>query len=66
MHDRRCHLFREYLRIVEGLRPKWIVMENVTGITSVGGGRAVRDIRQGRYALGYLTEMRILRTEEFA
>ncbi len=41
MHDTRSHLFKEYLRVVEGLWPKWIVMENVTGITSVGGGQAV-------------------------
>src|ERR1700733_5053691 len=44
LHDPRSRLFREYLRIVEDLRPKWIVMENVTGITSVGNGGPVREI----------------------
>ena len=47
MHDNRSELFREYLRLVEGLFPKWIVMENVTGILSVGGGEAVREIEAG-------------------
>lgn len=65
MHDRRSGLFREYLRIVEGLSPKWVVMENVTGITSTGNGRAVREIILGLQRLGYLVEKKILRAEEY-
>jgi DNA (cytosine-5)-methyltransferase 1 len=65
MHDNRSHLFREYLRLVDGLRPKWIVMENVTGITSAGGGQAVREIREGLRAFGYEVDFRILRAEEY-
>lgn len=65
LHDERSGLFQEYLRIVEGLRPNWVVMENVTGITSVGGGRAVRGILNGLGNLGYSVETRILRAEEY-
>lgn len=65
MHDKRSSLFREYLRIVDGLRPKWVVMENVTGITSVGGGRAIRDITEGLTELGYCVEMRVLKAENY-
>ena len=65
MHDKRSGLFREYLRIVEGLSPKWVVMENVTGITSVGNGRAVREIILGLQRLGYAVEKKILRAEEY-
>ena len=65
LHDSRSNLFIEYLRIVEGLRPKWVVMENVTGITSVGKGKAVREIISGFQGLGYAVEMRVLRAEEF-
>jgi DNA (cytosine-5)-methyltransferase 1 len=65
MHDSRSHLFREYLRLVEGIRPKWIVMENVTGIMSAGGGQAVREIREGLSALGYEVDFRILKAEEY-
>lgn len=65
MHDLRSHLFREYLRLVMGLSPKWIVMENVRGILSVGGGEAVRAIQSGLNDLGYRVEMRTLKTEEF-
>lgn len=65
VHDPRAGLFREYLRIVEGLQPKWVVMENVSGITSIAGGRVVREIQDGMRGLGYRVEMRLLRSEDF-
>lgn len=65
MHDKRSVLFREYLRLVEGIRPKWVVMENVTGITSAGSGAAVDAIVTALGELGYSVEKRILRAEEY-
>lgn len=65
MHDARASLFREYLRIVEGLRPEWIVMENVTGIYSIANGEAVRAIKSELAALGYVVEDAVLRTEDY-
>lgn len=65
MHDERSGLFYEYLRIVDGLMPEWVVMENVTGIKSVGGGRAVKEIFSGLVRRGYRVEARILRAEEY-
>ena len=65
MHDKRSGLFHEYLRIVEGLLPKWVVMENVTGITSAGGGHAVKQIFSDLAELGYDVDARILRAEEY-
>jgi len=65
LHDKRSDLFKEYLRCVEGLKPKWVVMENVTGINSVGNGKAVREIMLRLGLLGYRVEKRILRAEEF-
>jgi DNA (cytosine-5)-methyltransferase 1 len=65
VHDPRAGLFREYLRIVEGLQPRWLVMENVSGITSIAGGRIVREIQDRMRRLGYHVEMRLLRAEEF-
>lgn len=45
LQDGRNHLFREYGRLVlEGLRPKVIVMENVPGMVSLDGGRFIKDI----------------------
>ncbi len=65
MHDSRSGLFREYLRFVDGLRPKIVVMENVTGITSIANGGAVREIHERLGELGYHVEHRILRAEEY-
>lgn len=64
-NDPRANLFRDYLRIVDGIKPKWIVMENVTGITSIADGKIVHEIRQAMNALGYRVEMRILKAEEY-
>lgn len=65
VNDPRASLFREYLRIVEGIQPRWIVMENVTGITSIAGGRIVDEIKLAMKELGYRVEMRVLKAEEF-
>jgi DNA (cytosine-5)-methyltransferase 1 len=63
--DPRAGLFREYLRMVDGLRPKWLVMENVTGITSIAGGGIVREIEEGMDKLGYKVRLKTLKAEEF-
>ncbi|MBN2396605.1 MAG: DNA cytosine methyltransferase [Candidatus Atribacteria bacterium] len=66
MHDERSGLFREYLRLVNGIQPHWVVMENVTGMTSVADGQAIREIEKGLKLLGYKTfEYRILYAENF-
>jgi len=65
LHDERGHLFKEYMRIVEGLHPKWVILENVTGIFSAGGGAVVTDIVERFEALGYKVEYRILKAEEY-
>ena len=65
MHDARSNLFREYLRLVDGLSPRWVIMENVTGIMSAGNGIAFRAIIEGFEQLGYRIEYRVLKAEEF-
>ncbi|MBS4032284.1 MAG: DNA cytosine methyltransferase [Clostridiales bacterium] len=65
MHDERSGLFREYIRLVEGLFPKWIVMENVTGISSVEGGLAIKEISRLLGELGYNVENYTLKSEQF-
>ena len=63
--DPRAGLFREYLRIVKGIKPRWLVMENVTGITSIAGGKIVDEIFSGMESLGYRVKMKVLKAEEF-
>lgn len=65
MHDDRSGLFREYLRLVQGLEPKIVVIENVTGILSIAGGHAVEEIKQSLEILGYHVERRTLKAEEY-
>lgn len=65
LHDERSSLYREYLRIVAGLNPKWVVLENVTGMMSTGGGAAVQAVFDGLGELGYAVDARILKAEEF-
>lgn len=61
----RARLFRDYLRIVKALLPKCIVMENVPGILTVGGGAVVDEIYDALEELGYECEARILFSEDF-
>lgn len=65
MHDARGSLFHQYLRIVKGMKPKWVVIENVTGITSIEGGGVVASIKAELGKLGYDVDYKIFRTEEF-
>jgi DNA (cytosine-5)-methyltransferase 1 len=65
MHDERSTLFREYLRLVEGLSPKWVIIENVTGILSAGNGSAVRAILDRLGRLGYEVECKTLKAEAY-
>lgn len=61
----RARLFRDYLRLVETMLPKYIVMENVPGILTIGDGRVVEEIVESLSELGYECEPRILFAEEF-
>jgi DNA (cytosine-5)-methyltransferase 1 len=61
LEDNRNRLFREYGRLVlEGLRPKVIVMENVPGMVSLDGGRFIRDIYALFQQAGYRMRHMIL------
>ena len=65
LHDERSSLYREYLRLVEGLNPRWVVFENVTGMSSAGGGGAMRAIALGLQKLGYTGAWKTLKAEEY-
>lgn len=63
--DPRAGLFKQYLRLVDEIRPRWLVMENVSGITSIAGGGIVREIQSGMRKLGYRVDMKLLKAEEY-
>ena len=60
LDDQRNHLFKEYLRIAEILKPKAILIENVPGIVSLGKGTVVKAIYAHLQKMGYTVDHRIL------
>lgn len=65
LHDARSSLYEEYLRVVEGVFPEWVVLENVTGMTSAGKGGAVTGVIEGLEQLGYSVDCKVLKAEEY-
>lgn len=51
--DPRNSLLGHYVRLLEGIRPKWFVMENVEGLLTNAGGRPVHDTVAAFLAAGY-------------
>ena len=63
--DDRARLFKDYLRLVAGLKPKMLVMENVPGILSIDGGSVIREIAAELLKIGYVSDQKTLSSEEF-
>ena len=51
--DPRNYLFLELIRVVEAVRPWYIIMENVPGILTMKGGTVKRSIFEKFKAIGY-------------
>ncbi|MGX9727112.1 MAG: DNA cytosine methyltransferase [Candidatus Electronema sp. VV] len=60
LDDDRNHLFKEFMRAAETLRPKAVLIENVPGIISLGRGTVVEQIYRELARLGYKIAHRIL------
>lgn len=64
--DSRNHLFRHFIRIVlEGVRPKFVVIENVPGLASLGGGETLRSVVAAFERAGYRVAFRILNAAHY-
>ena len=55
--DPRNSLVRHYVRLLEGVRPKWFVMENVEGLLTNDGGVHVRDAVAAFLDAGYAVNL---------
>lgn len=64
-NDPRNSLFKEYLRIVNILKPKIFVMENVTGILSMERGRVLKNIISSFRDIGYKIQYRVLNAADY-
>lgn len=58
--DERGSVTLHYLRIVEALRPKWIVWENVPGVLSSNRGNDFASLVRALAAIGYDLAWRVL------
>lgn len=65
VNDPRNHLYKEYCRIVEKVRPDFFVIENVKGLTTLSGGAFRDDIINRFSALGYNVKFQILNAADY-
>lgn len=74
-YDKRDNLFLHYLKVIKALRPKYFVMENVSGILTKDRGkfkeavmneiRSIIDDKEMPHMIAYLQEMLARTTTEF-
>lgn len=60
MDDPRNHLYKSYIQAVAQIHPKFVVMENVKGMSSV-----VRQVKEDFEAIGYAISAQLLNAKDF-
>jgi len=65
MDDSRGALFWDFLRIARAVRPRWVLVENVPGLLSADGGRALGTVLGELAGLGYGWAYRVLDAQYF-
>jgi len=63
--DPRNELYKSFVRIVEDIKPKVFVMENVPGIIKLFGGKILEDVIEDFSVLGYTVKCKILSADDF-
>jgi DNA (cytosine-5)-methyltransferase 1 len=64
--DPRNQLFKDFVDIVQRVKPKVIVFENVEGLLSYQGGTTYKEVHNLFTELGYKTEGRTLMASDYA
>ncbi len=59
------HLYKEFIRFIKSLTPKWFLLENVAGMNSFKGGLVKNVIIGELENMGYSCKSRILNTAEY-
>jgi len=65
LDDPRGNLTIEFARLVDRLRPTWLVWENVPGVLSIDGGRTFGAFLRMLVECGYGVAYRVLNAEHF-
>jgi len=63
--DPRNVLYKEFMRIVRDLKPKFVVMENVPGMMSYRNGEIVREIIEDFRRIGYKASAKVLNAADY-
>jgi DNA (cytosine-5)-methyltransferase 1 len=63
--DPRNHLYKNFVRLVSRYKPSWFVMENVEGITNIGGGVILRQILEDFDRIGYQVDYQVVNMAEY-
>jgi len=58
-------LFREFVRIVNEVKPKWFVLENVWGMTKMNNGETIEMIRGCFEHIGYNVKWKVLYADDY-
>ena len=65
IHDERNFLFKYYVRVVDLVKPKYFLMENVPNLLSSENGFFKREIEELFNSMGYSLNMGILNASDF-
>jgi DNA (cytosine-5)-methyltransferase 1 len=63
--DEKNQLFKEYCRVIEIVRPKFILFENVTGILAQKNEKVIQKIFKRFRELGYEIKIQILESQHY-
>lgn len=65
VEDDRNFLFKEFVRVVDTLKPKTFVMENVARMASHNKGNTIKEIVDSFVKIGYSVQYKILQAADF-
>ena len=65
IHDERNFLFKYYVKVVELVRPRYFVMENVPNLLTAEGGYFRKEIEDLFNSMGYQLKMGVLNASDY-
>jgi len=63
--DPRNQLFKEFVRVVEGIQPRFFLFENVSGLLSMQGGAVLQAILKEFERIGYSCQYKTVNAAEY-
>lgn len=60
LNNPKNHLYRDFLRFVDYMKPQWVVLENVAGLLTMARGTILNRILAGLTEAGYHADWRLL------